>query len=573
MQIMIVDDNMPNIEFLVLGLRHKGHEVLKAWSGDEALGHLETKSNEIDLVLTDYIMPKMTGLDLLKVIRDKYPFMPVIIMTAFGDKDVVIEALKNRCDGFIEKPFGIEMLIEEMKRVKVFSDSIFDGLKTNPKGYIHGFTMATFLQAVQIDRMDCSIKVKAKKKIGHIFFKRGELIDAETDGLSGQEAALARVGWDDTRIKLEDHEARGRTIESSLSYILLEGCRLKDERAEEKAAPSDDEKILKKGIRLAEGHRLREAQETLRSYLEVNPRGARGWLWYSRVINSMNDIEIALNNASEAAPDAPEIIEDVIKFKLAKEEGGEGNFRHCPFCWYLVRDKALQCSYCKAYLAIHKNAFERTPVAAKEVMDSAIKRYTRILEKERNISAHYYLCVAYLNVAQMKEALSQIHKAVNLVPKNKFLCDQLNILVTHLKPGKAAPIDNATKDAAARVADKGKKILVVEDSQTVRRVVTITLTQNGYRVIEARDGLEAMSRLVETRPDLVLLDIILPKMDGYKVLSIMKSNEDYKDIPIVMLTGKDSFYDKAKGELSGAAAYLTKPFNQEELLETIERYS
>ena len=330
---------------------------------------------------------------------------------------------------------------------------------------------------------------------------------------------------------------------------------------------------MKKGIRLAEGHRFREAQEALRKYLDANPNGARGWLWYSRVINNMTDIEVALNKASEAAPEAPEIIEDIIKFRLAKEEGGEGEIRHCPFCWFLIREKALQCSYCKAHLAIHKDAIKGTSVTPKEVMDRAIKRYKRILEKERNVNAHYYQCLAHFNLAQMKEALSQIHKAINLVPKNKYLSDQLDILATHLKTQKAVSLDKEAERETAPVADKGKTILVVENSQTVRKLVTIALTQNGYKVIEAKDGFEALSKLTKTRPDLILLDIILPQMDGYKVLTMVKTHDDYKDMPIVMLTGKDSFYDKTKGELSGAAAYLTKPFDQEELLETVEKYS
>ena len=573
MQIMIVDDNLPKIEVLLIGLRQKGFSVLEAGSGDEALTLLESKSNEIDLVLTDYLMPKMTGLDLLKTIREKYPLMPVIIMTAFGDKDMVIEALNNRCDGFIEKPFRIAKLIEEMKRVKIFSESIFDGLKTSPKGYIHGFTMATFLQAVESDRMDCTVKVKAREKIGYLFFEDGELVDAETNGLSSEEAAMEIVGWDDHRLKLEDHIKRDRTIESTLSYILIEGYRLKDERAEEKASPPDVEEILKKGIRLAEGQRFREARKTLKKYLESNPDGARGWLWYSRVVDSINDIEIALEKASEAAPDAPEIIEDVIKLRLAKEEGVEGGVRHCPFCWYLLKEKALQCTYCKAHLAIHKNVFVPTLAASKELMDRAIKRYEKILEKERNVNAHYYLCLAYLNVAQMQEALNQLKKAVNLVPKNKYLSEQLNILVTHLKPPKTASEDKKAMGKTTPVADKGKTILVVVNKETERRLVSTTLTQNGYKVEEAKDGFEALSRLSKTEPDLVLLDIVLPQMDGYKVFAIVNTHEDYKELPIVMLTGENAFYEKTKGELSGATGYLAKPINQEELLETVDKYS
>ena len=117
-----------------------------------------------------------------------------------------------------------------------------------------------------------------------------------------------------------------------------------------------------------------------------------------------------------------------------------------------------------------------------------------------------------------------------------------------------------------------KKILVVEDSSTTRKVISITLGQKGYDIIEAKDGLEALSRLNEEKPDLILLDIILPKMDGYKILSIIKSNAVFKDIPVIMLTSKDGFVHKVKGKLAGSAAYLTKPFDPKVLVETIGKH-
>ena len=117
-------------------------------------------------------------------------------------------------------------------------------------------------------------------------------------------------------------------------------------------------------------------------------------------------------------------------------------------------------------------------------------------------------------------------------------------------------------------------ILVVEDSPTTRKVIAITLTRNGYKVIEAGDGLEALSKLNEgpQPPDLIMLDVILPKMDGYKILSIIKGNEEFKDIPVIMLTSKDGFLNKMKGKMAGSAAYLTKPFDPDQMLQEIKRH-
>ena len=99
------------------------------------------------------------------------------------------------------------------------------------------------------------------------------------------------------------------------------------------------------------------------------------------------------------------------------------------------------------------------------------------------------------------------------------------------------------------------------------------MKQKGYAVVEACDGLEALSKIDEERPDLILLDIILPKMDGYKILSILKENEDFNDIPVVMLTSKDGIINKVKGKIAGSTAYLTKPFDPKDLIETVGKYA
>ena len=118
MNVLVVDDDRVQLETLRRGLRSKGYHVFEALDGNEALKNLLlAASNRIDLVLSDYVMPGMNGIQLLKEIRRDYRSMPVILMTAFGERDLVIEALRNRCDGFIEKPFTLDQLVEEIERV------------------------------------------------------------------------------------------------------------------------------------------------------------------------------------------------------------------------------------------------------------------------------------------------------------------------------------------------------------------------------------------------------------------------------------------------------------------------
>ena len=117
-----------------------------------------------------------------------------------------------------------------------------------------------------------------------------------------------------------------------------------------------------------------------------------------------------------------------------------------------------------------------------------------------------------------------------------------------------------------------KKILLVEDSALARKSEMQMLNGKGFSIVEARDGFEALGKLGEENPDLVLLDLILPKMDGYAVLNAMKKNESYKSIPVIVLTSRDALFDKLKGKLAGTNEYLTKPIEQDELLKKLQKY-
>lgn len=118
MNILVVDDDIAQLESLKRGLKNKGYQVVEALSAEAALGFLANPGDKkVNLVLTDYVMPGMSGMDLLKKIRDNYGSLPVIIMTAYAEKHVVVDALRNLCDSFIEKPFTLNQLMEEITRV------------------------------------------------------------------------------------------------------------------------------------------------------------------------------------------------------------------------------------------------------------------------------------------------------------------------------------------------------------------------------------------------------------------------------------------------------------------------
>lgn len=117
MNIMVVDDEKIQVESIRRGLRSRDFDVVEALNGEEALMHLNDENIGVEMVITDYAMPGMSGLDLLQRIRAKDPDLPVIIMTGYGDKDLVINAMRNDCDSFLEKPFTLDILMGEIDRI------------------------------------------------------------------------------------------------------------------------------------------------------------------------------------------------------------------------------------------------------------------------------------------------------------------------------------------------------------------------------------------------------------------------------------------------------------------------
>ena len=115
----------------------------------------------------------------------------------------------------------------------------------------------------------------------------------------------------------------------------------------------------------------------------------------------------------------------------------------------------------------------------------------------------------------------------------------------------------------------GLKILVVDDSKTIRRTAETLLTKEGCQVFTAIDGFDALSKIADHQPDLIFVDIMMPRLDGYQTCSLIKHNKVFRDTPVIMLSSKDGLFDRARGRIVGSEQYLTKPFTKDELLGAI----
>ena len=115
----------------------------------------------------------------------------------------------------------------------------------------------------------------------------------------------------------------------------------------------------------------------------------------------------------------------------------------------------------------------------------------------------------------------------------------------------------------------GLKILVIDDSKTIRRTAETLLSKEGCQVFTAIDGFDALSKIADHQPDLIFVDIMMPRLDGYETCSLIKHNKTFKETPVIMLSSKDGLFDRARGRIVGSEQYLTKPFTKDELLGAI----
>ncbi len=119
------------------------------------------------------------------------------------------------------------------------------------------------------------------------------------------------------------------------------------------------------------------------------------------------------------------------------------------------------------------------------------------------------------------------------------------------------------------IATSKLTVMVVDDSKTIRSSAETLLRQAGFQVMTAVDGYEALANLARRQPDIIFVDIMMPRLDGYQTSALIKHNSSLKSIPVVMLSSKDSIFDKARGALVGADSYLTKPFTRDDLIGAI----
>ncbi len=239
----------------------------------------------------------------------------------------------------------------------------------------------------------------------------------------------------------------------------------------------------------------------------------------------------------------------------------------CPFCSAENESNAFVCGSCRTILTLSDlEMLLAHGEADREVLRHAVEQ----METEKNfrqfsVGELKNLAIGQINLKNLRLGAMYLQKAAQMNPNDLMLASQVNSLKIRL-----AEIEQ--QETAQSSMTKGRKILVVDDSATVRKLISGKLEKSGHEVICAADGIDALEKIKEFVPDLILLDIMMPQLDGYQVCKLIRGNAATKDVPVIMISGKDGFFDKVRGRMVGTTGYITKPFGPETLMKTVEAY-
>ena len=239
----------------------------------------------------------------------------------------------------------------------------------------------------------------------------------------------------------------------------------------------------------------------------------------------------------------------------------------CSYCKAKNEPQEFVCGECHTMLTLsdlemllaHQGADKNMLQYALEEMEAAGEKYDLDAEELKMLG------IGHINLKNLRLGYAYLQDSLKLNPNDVVLSSQINALAIRLA-------EMEQQESIHSSMPRNRKILVVDDSATVRKLISAKLEKSGHEVLCAMDGIEALEKINTIMPDLILLDINMPRMDGYQVCKLIRNNEATKDVPVVMISGKDGFFDKVRGRMAGTTGYITKPFGPETLMKTVETY-
>ena len=332
--------------------------------------------------------------------------------------------------------------------------------------------------------------------------------------------------------------------------------------------------LLRKGSLAAVSGDRATAARMLAEIMEYDAEFEEAWLLKAFLSESVDEKTRSFRRVLEINPDNSQAALGLASLQAMPEASVERKasfieneeIEACPFCGWANAIGEARCHSCKSFVS-----FEDTDnlLVHDAVDDNAVRGFIERLLAEQNANElssgeHLNLGFAYLNLKNFKKGAVHLTRAAELAEEDAAL--QRCVARWLEKLNQIAPeLNNET-------AVSGKKIMVVDDSPTVRKLITGKLEKHGHTVVAAIDGMDALAKINEEKPDLILLDVTMPRLDGYQLCKLIRQNPATKQVPVVMISGKDGFFDKVRGRMAGSTAYITKPFGPETLLQTVENY-
>jgi twitching motility two-component system response regulator PilG len=246
--------------------------------------------------------------------------------------------------------------------------------------------------------------------------------------------------------------------------------------------------------------------------------------------------------------------------------------RICEFCSASLSGPVIRCNDCGAILTISDLdlVFSPNTVNIEAITNRVEELVAEGCNRELSKDELVWLGFGYLNLADIDAAIAGFQEAARLDPDDVVFAAEVNAL--HIRHKEFKKHDLAEIEEEPAVEEPKRLILVVDDSATVRKLISGKLSDAGHEVFCAADGKEALEQLKALKPDLVLLDIAMPKMDGYEVCRKIRSTPETREIPVIMISGKDGVFDEDRGRLAGSSGFITKPFGPETLMSTVASY-